>query len=94
MKNAVFWDVASCESCKNRRFGRTYRLHHHIEKNRWYKVFVILRSLRRLLVTVNDVPSSKILVTLKMEALRSSETLVLTRAIRHNIPENDFLQQL
>jgi hypothetical protein len=29
MKNAVFWDVTSCGSCKNRRFGGTYRLLHH-----------------------------------------------------------------
>jgi hypothetical protein len=27
MKNAVFWDVTPCDSCKNRRFGGTYRLH-------------------------------------------------------------------
>jgi hypothetical protein len=27
MKNTVFWDVAPCSSCVNRRFGRTYRLH-------------------------------------------------------------------
>jgi hypothetical protein len=28
MKNAVFWDVAPCRSCRlNRRFGGTYRLH-------------------------------------------------------------------
>jgi hypothetical protein len=27
MKNAVFWDVAPCTSCVNRRFGGTYRLH-------------------------------------------------------------------
>jgi hypothetical protein len=27
MKNAVFWDVVSCSSCVNRRFGGTYRLH-------------------------------------------------------------------
>jgi hypothetical protein len=26
MKNAVFWDVALCRSCLNRRFGGTYRL--------------------------------------------------------------------
>jgi hypothetical protein len=25
--NAVFWDVAPCRSCVNRRFGGTYRLH-------------------------------------------------------------------
>jgi hypothetical protein len=27
MKNAVFWDVAPCRSCVNRRFGGTCRLH-------------------------------------------------------------------
>jgi hypothetical protein len=26
VKNAVFWDVAPCRSCVNRRFGETYRL--------------------------------------------------------------------
>jgi hypothetical protein len=26
-KNAVFWDVAQCKSCVNRRVGGTYRLH-------------------------------------------------------------------
>jgi hypothetical protein len=27
MKNVVFWDVALCTSCVNRRFGGKYRLH-------------------------------------------------------------------
>jgi hypothetical protein len=27
MKNVVFWDVALCKSCVDRRFGGTYRLH-------------------------------------------------------------------
>jgi hypothetical protein len=45
------------------------------------KTDVFLCSVRRLLVAAN-VHSSLILVTLMMEALRSSETSVLTRATR------------
>jgi hypothetical protein len=47
-----------------------------------------LRSLLRLVVTANVVPSSPILVTLVMEATPSSEISVLTRATWHNIPED------
>jgi hypothetical protein len=45
---------------------------------------------RTLQVTANDVPSSPILFTLIMEALRSSETTVLTRATRHS-SSNEFV---
>jgi hypothetical protein len=34
MNNGVFWVVTPCVSCKNRRFGGTWRLLHQGDKNR------------------------------------------------------------
>jgi hypothetical protein len=52
---------------------------------------IFFRSVLLLLDTAKVVPSSPILVTLMMEVIRSSETLVLRGAKQRNIPEDGIL---
>jgi hypothetical protein len=64
MKNVVFWDVALCRSCVNRRFGGTY-----------------LQPPAYIGSPLADFS------TLKMEAIRSSETLADARPTQRHIQE-------
>jgi hypothetical protein len=51
----------------------------------------ILRSVFLLLVPANIVPSSLMLFTLMMEAVRPTKTSVVTRATYRHIPEDGIL---
>jgi hypothetical protein len=133
MKIAVFWDVAPCRHCVNRRFGGTYRLHlqgrnlvflpRHILYLLWpatcwptspdpspllstdfpcsspplsscsYTVGFILNI--SLLAPTHAGSSLEYFLfssTLKMEAIRSSETSFNTISTRRHIQEGCFLQ--
>jgi hypothetical protein len=43
-RNAVFWDVMPCDSCKNRCFEGIYRFHHQGEKNNELGTLAVTRK--------------------------------------------------
>jgi hypothetical protein len=72
MKKSVFWYVAPCRYCVNRRFGGTYRLH-------------LQGSLHSPAHAGSSLADFS---TLKMEAIRISETSVYTICTLRHIPED------
>jgi hypothetical protein len=78
VRNVVFLDVTSCGSCRNRRFGRTYRL---LSPGRQ-------KSAPSLVTFMKETILSR---TRGGVAICLSETSVVTTATRHNIPEDDIL---
>jgi hypothetical protein len=79
--NVIFWDATPCGSFKNRRFGRNY---HTI-------IWIKRESVNWKQHADNVVPSPLIPVTLMMEAIRSSETSLHTRAAKRHISEGGIL---
>jgi hypothetical protein len=86
MKYAVFWDVTSCGSCKNRSCYVTY---HHYQQGE--KISHVVSDLRirilQFLVTTNIFPRSLIIFSPTLETVSSSKTSVLTRTTQYHIPE-------
>jgi hypothetical protein len=73
----IFWEMTPCGSYKNRLFGGTYRLSS-----------VPYESLPIQELTTSFCACSHS-YTLKMEAIRSSETSLLIRSTRRHLPEDD-----
>jgi hypothetical protein len=95
MKDSVFWDVTPPDSCKNRSFEGTYRLHHQSDKN-WRAGNNDSRNVppkRRFLQEPRGLTSQKTALFLnhvRFEVL-TAVTRDLTRATRRNIPEDTIL---
>jgi hypothetical protein len=70
-KNGVFWDATPCGSCKNRRFGGTWRLLHQGDKN-------LTRA------TLRNIPEDTILHSHRRENLKSyTDFCILYAFVEH-----------
>jgi hypothetical protein len=82
IKNAVFWDVTLCGSCKNRHFGGKHctiiRLTRISELGTTEAGTVVSSQSDSVVSYCLRFPCSLILVNLMLEATLSSETLVFT----------------
>jgi hypothetical protein len=87
MKNAVFRDKKTQILSHRKNITSPIKSPVEVSTAVTMKTVVFLRSVTRLLVIANVVPSFLILSTLMTEAIHSTETFVLTRATRHHIPE-------
>jgi hypothetical protein len=92
-ENAVFCDVTTCGSCKNRRLLERIAFIIRVTWIDEIETTLALTSnwstLRRsamYIAFLRSVLQLPILVILMIEAIRSSGTSVLTRATRHHIP--------
>jgi hypothetical protein len=83
MKSIIFWDMTPCSPLSfNRRFGGSYRLHLQGRRNRFIKTSK----------QAGGKQNEPISLTLKIEAICSSETSVETeRNTWRHIPEDDTL---
>jgi hypothetical protein len=79
MKNAVFWDVTTCGSCKNRHLGGTNSFQHNAKIGELGTTLAVTSNRSTLL--------GKTAFILEI----SSEISIFTRATRHNFPEKGLL---
>jgi hypothetical protein len=100
MKNDAFWDVTPWGSCKNRRFGRTITSIIRVTGIGELGTTLAVTSNRTCCEEILACFGCQSLltlflarrfVTLMMEVIWSSETSVLTRAPRRNVPEGGIL---
>jgi hypothetical protein len=69
MKNAIFWDVTSCGSCKNQCFRGKYRLCHHPPW--WWRRFVSLKL--RFFQESHSITTQKATFFMHTDAVQNSD---------------------